>query len=247
VRDDPQQALQTLEVALTVRVPKSTLNRIDELVQARNTKIPRHSWLLEAIYEKIQREDKVEGVLDIFWENSQEAGTPRYRMCFLNIRREAGGALAPITAVGDDSLQSYFVRWGFAPENAKGWIAKLKSDRSISIPNVMMPADQVGPYGFRIAGTGIQKKLRDGRTAVLYPNHWKNLDDDSLKGDKVVICSPTGYAGEEATITRGGKVMITVQKNVLAHVGQPSSVVFREGTPQETEEFLDIYRQFTRD
>jgi hypothetical protein len=241
---EPQ--LDVADVAVTVRVPKPTLNRIDDLVRARNTKIPRHSWLLEAIYEKIYREDKVEGMLDVFWENSEEQGTPRYRICFLNIRREAGGPLAPITAVGDDSLQDHLLRWGFALENAKGWIAKLKTDASISIPNVMMPADQVGPYGFRIGGTGIQRKLRDGKTAILYPDHWKALDDDSLKGDKVVMLTPTGYAGEEATVTRSGKVMITVEKHLSVHQGQPSSVVFREASKEESERFLDIYRQFSR-
>lgn len=45
------------EVALTVRVPPATLKRIDVLVKARRNKIPRHSWLLEAIYEKLDRED----------------------------------------------------------------------------------------------------------------------------------------------------------------------------------------------
>lgn len=46
------------EVALTVRVPPTTLQRINVLVKARRNKIPRHSWLLEAIYEKLDREDQ---------------------------------------------------------------------------------------------------------------------------------------------------------------------------------------------
>lgn len=45
------------EAVLTVRVPPETLHRIDALVKARRNKIPRHSWLLEAIYEKLDRED----------------------------------------------------------------------------------------------------------------------------------------------------------------------------------------------
>jgi hypothetical protein len=245
--NDLSNEARTSEVALTVRVPQDTVNVIDKLVRGRKAKIPRHSWLLEAIYEKIYKEDQVEGVLDVFWENSEESGPPRYRMRFLNIFRESGGPLAPITAVGDDSLQGHLLRWGFGIEKAKGWMAKLKTDRSVSIPNVMMPGDQVGPYGFRTGGAGIQIKLRDGRTAVLFPNHWKALADDSLKGDKIVILTATGCAGEEATITRGGKVMITVEKNLMSHVGQPSSVVFREASPKETEEFLDVYKQFIRD
>ena len=44
------------EIALTVRVPPAVLNQIDELVRARRVKIPRHAWLLEAIYAKLDSE-----------------------------------------------------------------------------------------------------------------------------------------------------------------------------------------------
>lgn len=44
------------EIALTVRVPPAVLVQIDELVRARRVKIPRHAWLLEAIYAKLDSE-----------------------------------------------------------------------------------------------------------------------------------------------------------------------------------------------
>src|ERR1700722_19038507 len=91
------------EVALTVRVPRATLQRIDSLVGARPTKIPRHSWLLEAIHEKLDKEDRVEGVLDIFWENSRESNVaPTYRLRFLTPDRQPGRPVVPLAVIGDD-------------------------------------------------------------------------------------------------------------------------------------------------
>jgi hypothetical protein len=239
-----------LEVALTVRVPKDTLDRIDALVRARPTRIPRHSWLLEAIYEKLFKEDHVEGVLDIFWENSAEAGAmsyrPRFLLHFLILRHRKGGPVAPMTVVGDDSLERHLVEWGFTSENAKGWIQKIKADKSVSIPNVMMPAERVGPYGFRVSGMGIQRRLRDGRMAILSPNHWRNADDNAVKGDKIVILTSTGYSDREATITPSGKVLVTVEKHFVSP-GWQTTVAFKEASKEEAEEFLDIYRQYTLD
>jgi len=44
------------EIALTVRVPPVVLEQIDQLVRGRRVKIPRHAWLLEAIYAKLDSE-----------------------------------------------------------------------------------------------------------------------------------------------------------------------------------------------
>jgi hypothetical protein len=236
----------TSEVALTVRVPKRALDRIDALVEARPTRIPRHSWLLEAIYEKLYKEDHVEGVLDVFWENAEETRAPSYRMHFLRLDRRTGGPVAPMTVVGDDSLERCLVEWGFTSENAKGWIQKLKTEQSISIPNVMMPAERVGPYGFRVAGMGIRRKLRDGRQAILFPNHWRGASDESVKGDKIVILSSTGYPEKEATVTRTRKVLVTTALNIFSPDGR-DSVTFREASEEETAEFLDIHRQYILD
>lgn len=39
-----------------VRVPDQLLEKVDTAVQARPIKTPRHTWLLEAIIEKLDRE-----------------------------------------------------------------------------------------------------------------------------------------------------------------------------------------------
>lgn len=44
------------QAALSLRLPACLLARIDRAVQAREVKVPRHTWLLEAIAEKLQRE-----------------------------------------------------------------------------------------------------------------------------------------------------------------------------------------------
>lgn len=44
-----------------LRVPKQLVTHIDRLRAARKIKIPRHTWLLEAIHEKIEREQRKAG------------------------------------------------------------------------------------------------------------------------------------------------------------------------------------------
>lgn len=44
------------EVPVTVRIPKPMLDDIEALVMARPIKTARHTWLMEAIYEKWRRE-----------------------------------------------------------------------------------------------------------------------------------------------------------------------------------------------
>lgn len=39
-----------------VRVPSDMLKQIDEIVSSKKIKIPRHTWLLEAVFEKLERE-----------------------------------------------------------------------------------------------------------------------------------------------------------------------------------------------
>jgi hypothetical protein len=44
------------EVPVTVRIPKPMLSDIESLVKTRPIKTARHTWLMEAIYEKWKRE-----------------------------------------------------------------------------------------------------------------------------------------------------------------------------------------------
>lgn len=42
--------------AILIRIPAEALKKIDEIVSAKKIKTPRHTWLLEAIFEKLERE-----------------------------------------------------------------------------------------------------------------------------------------------------------------------------------------------
>jgi hypothetical protein len=44
------------EKPVILRVPEDVLERIDATVKARRIKTPRHTWLLEAVLEKLERE-----------------------------------------------------------------------------------------------------------------------------------------------------------------------------------------------
>jgi hypothetical protein len=44
------------EATVNVRLPVDVLAQVDEIVKRRRARIPRHSWLLEAIFEKLDRE-----------------------------------------------------------------------------------------------------------------------------------------------------------------------------------------------
>jgi hypothetical protein len=54
-REDATAADQIVPVIL--RLPSSMLKNIDKAVRGRPVRIPRHTWLLEAVYEKLSREN----------------------------------------------------------------------------------------------------------------------------------------------------------------------------------------------
>jgi hypothetical protein len=43
-------------VPVILRIPKSMLRNIDQVVKSRPVRIPRHTWILEALYEKLSRD-----------------------------------------------------------------------------------------------------------------------------------------------------------------------------------------------
>jgi hypothetical protein len=43
---------------VVLRMPPDVLVRIDRAVEARRVKVPRHTWLMEAVIEKLEREAK---------------------------------------------------------------------------------------------------------------------------------------------------------------------------------------------
>lgn len=44
------------EIRINLRLLPSILAQVDECVKSRSIKIPRHTWLLEAVMEKLERE-----------------------------------------------------------------------------------------------------------------------------------------------------------------------------------------------
>lgn len=47
---------QSGDKPILIRVPAEALQKIDEIVSAKKIKTPRHTWLLEAVFEKLERE-----------------------------------------------------------------------------------------------------------------------------------------------------------------------------------------------
>ncbi|MDP2896375.1 MAG: hypothetical protein Q8Q12_07425 [bacterium] len=42
--------------AIVLRLPANMLDQVDAVVKARAVRIPRHTWILEAVHEKLLRE-----------------------------------------------------------------------------------------------------------------------------------------------------------------------------------------------
>ena len=53
---EPAPAATDQVVPVILRLPASMLKSIDESVKSRPVRIPRHTWLLEAVHEKLSRE-----------------------------------------------------------------------------------------------------------------------------------------------------------------------------------------------
>lgn len=45
-------------IPVTLRLPSELSNRIEAILQRRAFKLPRHTWLLEAVIEKLEREEE---------------------------------------------------------------------------------------------------------------------------------------------------------------------------------------------
>ncbi len=188
------------------------------------------------------------GVLDVSRVKKEESNAPgEYLLRFLRPDRRKGRPVTPMTVVGNDSLERYLVEWGCTSENARGWIQKLKVSRSISIPDIVMPADRVGRYGFKVPTWGIHLDLGDGGEAYLTPDHPATLPDGK-KGDRIEIRASTGET-KEAWVTADGKVLIIIEE----HIWPPGSprdtlgVTIREASKEETKRIISAYKQYIPD
>jgi hypothetical protein len=50
---------QSGDKSILIRVPAEVLTKIDEIVGAKKIKTPRHTWLLEAVFEKLEKDDQI--------------------------------------------------------------------------------------------------------------------------------------------------------------------------------------------
>lgn len=55
-REDGGNKKQTGDKSILIRIPAEVLKKIDEIVSAKKIKTPRHTWLLEAIFEKLEKD-----------------------------------------------------------------------------------------------------------------------------------------------------------------------------------------------
>lgn len=48
------------EAVINIRLPVSVVEKVDRIVRRRRVRIPRHSWLLEAVYAHLDEEEQAE-------------------------------------------------------------------------------------------------------------------------------------------------------------------------------------------
>jgi hypothetical protein len=52
---------ETKTTPILLRIPAGMMERLDSALKGRPVKLPRHTWILEAIHEKLTRESPPEG------------------------------------------------------------------------------------------------------------------------------------------------------------------------------------------
>jgi predicted transcriptional regulator len=45
----------SVNLTMPLRLPSEVLKRVDQVVKARRVRVPRHTWLMEAVIEKLER------------------------------------------------------------------------------------------------------------------------------------------------------------------------------------------------
>jgi len=55
---EPASPVASKPAPVVLRMPPEVLARIDQAVEARRVKVPRHTWLMEAVIEKLERENE---------------------------------------------------------------------------------------------------------------------------------------------------------------------------------------------
>lgn len=44
---------------ILIRIPAEVVKKIDEIVSAKKIRTPRHTWLLEAVFEKLEKDSEI--------------------------------------------------------------------------------------------------------------------------------------------------------------------------------------------
>lgn len=57
--DSPVSLASSKPISVVLRIPPDALAKVDRLVEARRVKVPRHTWLIEAIIEKLERDTEI--------------------------------------------------------------------------------------------------------------------------------------------------------------------------------------------
>ena len=54
--ESPGEEEKKATTPVLIRVPTHLLERVDQALSARSVKVPRHTWILEAVVEKLDRD-----------------------------------------------------------------------------------------------------------------------------------------------------------------------------------------------
>jgi hypothetical protein len=138
--EEPESAkpgrLQSLHIVFGTPVPKNDVQ---------NKEIA--SMAIEATNSIRAYGKGVEGSLDVFWENNLEpTAPPLVRIHFLRYTNFRSGAQQANRILGFSNLELYLTEIGLTSEDAKHWVKRLVENRSVSIPNVMLPEPHVAAY-----------------------------------------------------------------------------------------------------
>jgi hypothetical protein len=55
-KENDGNVTQTGDKPILIRIPAEAVKKIDEIVSAKKIKTPRHTWLLEAVFEKLEKD-----------------------------------------------------------------------------------------------------------------------------------------------------------------------------------------------
>ena len=58
-KEDSSHTKEMGDKPILIRIPAEVVKKIDEIVGAKKIKTPRHTWLLEAVFEKLEKDNQI--------------------------------------------------------------------------------------------------------------------------------------------------------------------------------------------